>query len=196
MISENISSFIKTSFCDWPGKISSVIFVRGCNFRCPTCHNYELLDSKETINFDVLFENMKKNYKWIDHVTISGGEPTIYKDLDELVFLLYRNDFKVKIDTNGSNPHIIRDLIPFVSLFSIDIKGPFHKYPELSGYKISEKRIEENFNKFIIPTAVKHSENFQFRTTLVPSITEEDISEIKSYFPPIFSIQFQDYQEV
>lgn len=196
MISTNISSFLKTSFCDWPGRMSSIIFVRGCNFRCPTCHNYELLETSETIDLEKTLEELKNNSKWIDHVTISGGEPTIYNDLDDLVYLLRKNGFKVKLDTNGSNPFVIYDLISIVSLFSIDIKGPFRKYPELTGYKIDEETIRRNFMEYIIPLAKNNPSKFQFRTTLVPSLKEEDISEIKSYFPPMFSIQFQDYQEV
>lgn len=196
MISKNISSFIKTSFCDWPGKISSVIFVRGCNFRCPTCHNYELLNTKETINFDSLFKTIYNNRKWINNITISGGEPTIYNDLIDLVHLFYKNGFDVKVDTNASNPSIINDILPYVSLVSVDIKGPYNKYPELVGYKIEPESIKKNFEDFIIPFAKENPNKFQFRTTVVPSLTEEDILEIKSYFPPIFSIQFQDYQEV
>lgn len=196
MVFEDISSFLKNSFCDWPGKVSSVIFLRGCNFRCPTCHNYELLTTTETIDFDEIFEKLKKNSKWIDHITISGGEPTIYKDLHELIYFLYKNNFNVKLDTNGSNPDMIYNVISYTTMFSIDIKGPYHKYPELTGYKISEERIKNNFNNHIIPLAKSSPEKFQFRTTLVPSLTEEDISEVKTYLPSSFSIQFQKYIEI
>ncbi|MFW6311384.1 MAG: anaerobic ribonucleoside-triphosphate reductase activating protein [Nanoarchaeota archaeon] len=195
MISKNISSFVKTSFCDWPGKISSIIFVRNCNFRCPTCHNFELLETNETLEPEELFNKIFDNYRWINHLTISGGEPTIYNDLYDLVKFFNDNNFIVKVDSNGSRPDMIEKLMPITSLFSIDIKAPFYKYPEVTGYRIDEKTIKEKF-EYIISLSKINPDQFQFRTTLVPSLTNEDIEEIKSYFPPDYQIQFQDYKEI
>lgn len=194
MISKNISSFVKSSFCDWPGKITSVIFVRNCNFRCPTCHNFELLETNDVIDFDYLINNFFQILKWINNLTISGGEPTIYEDLPDLVDFFNQFNFNIKVDSNGSRPEMIEKLLNDISLFSIDIKAPFWKYPEVTGYKINEESIKEKFS-YIIDMAKSNPEKFQFRTTLIPSLTDEDISEIKSYFPPEFKIQFQNFKE-
>jgi pyruvate formate lyase activating enzyme len=154
------------------------------------------LSNIETINFSDILEKLNKNKQWIDHITISGGEPTIYNDLFELVDLLNSNNFKVKVDSNASRPEMIKDLINYVEMFSIDIKGPYEKYPELTGFRITEEQIKENFENNIFPLAKEYPHKFQFRTTLVPLLEHQDILKIQSYPPSSFKIQFQYYQEV
>ncbi len=195
MIFNKISSFVKSSFCDWPGEITSVIFLKGCNFRCPTCHNIELLDTNKIYDYDRILNHLIDNYDWINHVTISGGEPTIYRDLSLLIKDLYSKNFKIKLDSNGSNPDLIKEVIPYVSLFAIDIKSTYEKYYEASGYRIKETDVRSNFDK-IFNLSRSHPNKFWFRTTLIPSLTNEDILKIKKYPPPNFSIHFQKFQEI
>lgn len=191
MVFDNISSLLKSSFIDWSGKICSVIFLRGCNFRCPTCHNYELIYTNQTIEFDYVLRTIKDQIKWIDGVNISGGEPTIYKDLPLLVKEIKKIGLDVKVDTNGSNPDMVDDLFSEVSLFAVDIKGPFEKYYYLTGESISSTEIEQKITRII--NLSKHYPNkFYFRTTLVPSLTDEDLEIVKSYVYPL-NIHFQDY---
>jgi len=109
-----IKAFIDLSFVDWDGKISSVFFLPRCNFRCPFCHNSTLVlhpERGETIPFERVEDYLKKQRNWIDGVCITGGEPTLHSDLPHLCSKLKEIGFLVKVDTNGTNPMMIRELI-------------------------------------------------------------------------------------
>lgn len=192
---QNVRGYVKNSFCDWPGKVTTIIFLGGCNFRCPTCHNYELVHkTTPEISFSEVLSHIKNNLKWLDGIVISGGEPTIDKQIFRLSKFL-SSFLPLKVDTNGSLPYVIEDLIPYVDKFSIDIKGPWEKYPKLTGDYITEYTIRECFEE-IFPLANKYKDKFEFRTTFVPYLNQNDIETVKTYLPSDFSLKIQNYQEV
>ena len=109
-----IKGFIETSFVDWPGKIASIVFLPLCNFRCPYCHNYDLVldpDQFPSFPMDYIIGQLKHFRKWIDGVCITGGEPTLLPKLTELIKTLRNEQMLVKLDTNGSQPEVVEHLI-------------------------------------------------------------------------------------
>lgn len=131
----NIASFLGTSFIDYPGNISLVIFTKGCNMNCPYCHNKNLETKFELINEKIIFDLLIKRKNLIDAVTISGGEPTLQSDLYGFCFAIKEMGYKIKLDTNGTNPKILKDLIDnkLVDYIAMDIKTSPDKYNELCG---------------------------------------------------------------
>lgn len=175
-----IKGFVETSLCDWDGCISSVVFLPRCNFRCPFCQNGELiLDWKQlpTTEFEAIAAYLASHSDWIDGVVITGGEPTIWDDLPELALEFKRLALAVKLDTNGSNPDAVRELIRegLVDFIAMDIKAPLdERYHEAAGVKVDLERLKES-----IEIISSFGDAYEFRTTLVPGLVgEEEIGPI------------------
>ena len=169
-----IKGFIGVSLVDWDGKVSSVIFLPGCNMRCPFCYNTKLvLNPKEmpTISFEEIQNYLKKHEGWIDGVVITGGEPTIQEDLPILCEEIRKMNLAVKVDTNGTNPSMIRNLLEkgLISYVAMDVKAPFTEdaYSKASGVNTATllKSIDET-----IGTLLESEVEYEFRTTLVPTM--------------------------
>ncbi len=171
-----IKGFIETSFIDWKGKLSSVIFTGGCNFRCPYCHNSGLvLDPGQfpDVPMDHLFLTLKKYRNWVDRIVITGGEPTIHSGLLPFVRRLKDAGMEIKLDTNGSNPSAVRDIVKegLVDYIAMDMKGPVGEYRRWCGVEVSAADIEESID-FILEGNV----DYEFRMTVVPFLhREEDV---------------------
>src|SRR4030067_630720 len=128
-----IKGFLETSLVDWPGKICSVLFLPRCNFRCPYCHNHPLLLHPEHYSSIPLRHFLKRLYsleEWIDGICLTGGEPTLHADLPLLVSRFKRRGFLVKLDTNGSNPRMLGQLIHArgIDFVSMDVKAPLDSF--------------------------------------------------------------------
>src|SRR3972149_6795090 len=109
-----IKGFSETSFLDWPGKLCSVLFLPYCNFRCPYCHNHPLIFHPErlpSIPLENVLSRLRSFSDWIDGVCLTGGEPTLQGDLPFLIRELRQHGFLIKLDTNGSNPKMLENLI-------------------------------------------------------------------------------------
>ena len=109
-----IGGMQKLTLLDYPGVLSCIVFTAGCNFRCPFCHNGELVvdtDDIELTKEEELFAYLKKRKNVLDGVVVSGGEPLIHKDIEDLIRKIKDLGYKVKLDTNGSNPDKLKDLI-------------------------------------------------------------------------------------
>ena len=178
MMPMEIAGFIPQSFSDWPGNACAVIFTPKCNFRCGFCHNSNLVLTPEKIelkNEQKIIKFLEKQ-KWaIEGVVITGGEPTLQKDLEKFCEKLKKIGLKIKLDTNGSNPEIIKRLVEkkLIDFIAMDLKAPFQKYRSVTGVDFSEK-VEKTKN-FIIKSGIDH----EFRTTFVPGLIEaEDMEEI------------------
>jgi pyruvate formate lyase activating enzyme len=178
-----IKGFVDISLVDWDGKVSSVIFLPHCNLRCPYCCNSALVLHSETLStipFEEIESYLKKNHEWIDGVVITGGEPTIHVDLPDLCSKIKKLGFLVKLDTNGTNPTMVKGLIDkgLIDYVAMDIKGPLteEKYSKACG--INAKNLLEGIRETIdvlLGLGVEH----EFRTTVVPSLHgKEDIEEI------------------
>src|SRR3989344_5633428 len=136
-----IKGLQKTSLIDYPPYTSCVVFLAGCDFRCPFCQNPDLIlnpEKLETVKQEDFLEFLKKRKKWLDAVCISGGEPTLYEDLPEFIKKIKDLGYKVKIDTNGNNPNAIEELInkKLIDYVAMDIKAPLDKYSKAANAKV------------------------------------------------------------
>jgi pyruvate formate lyase activating enzyme len=171
--------FQKNSLIDFPGKISSVIFTKGCNFKCPYCHNPELISFEKdnsVIDINEFFLFLKSRKNFIDAVVITGGEPTLQNDLYEFAQKIKELGFLIKLDTNGSRPKILEKLLKekIIDLVAMDIKTPFNNYINLT----SEKNIEENLRQSV-DLIINSNSDYYFRTTCAkPFVTKENFLKI------------------
>lgn len=168
---------VKSSFIDYPGKISAVIFTGGCNFRCGYCHNPELVyGNGQEINEQYIFDFLAKRKNYLDGVCISGGEPTLQKDLFKFIQVLKGKGYLVKLDTNGTHPEVISELInqKWIDYIAMDIKGSLDRYSEIVHEKVNIEKISESID-IIMNSAV----DYEFRTTIHKEILNiRDLFEI------------------
>lgn len=177
---------IETSLIDWEGKIVSTLFVPSCNFRCPYCYNCDLILHPE--NFPDISHREINNYllerkDFIDGICMSGGEPTLYPYLSAYFKGIKGKDFLIKLDTNGTNPKLLKNLIDFglVDYIAMDIKSSldFDNYSRATGIK--DKMMLEKV-KESIELIMNSKIDYEFRTTVVPLLhSEETIVKIARY---------------
>jgi len=168
----------KSSLIDYPGKLSCVIFLSGCNFDCPYCHNPVLVNGKtecqDLINSENLYDFLDRRRDFLDGVVISGGEPTLQKNLFRLCESIKGLGYSVKLDTNGSRPEELKRLIEYglVDYVAMDIKTEPVQYSRL---------IKEDFNPddllSSILTIMQSAPDYEFRTTCVKGFVDERIIE-------------------
>jgi len=174
-----IGGLVKFSLNDYPGKTSAVLFTRGCNFRCPYCHNPELVLPKQyasEICLEKIFSFLKSRKEKLDAVVITGGEPTWHTDLPKFLKEIKEMGFLVKLDTNGNNPEILKSIIQEknIDYIAMDIKAPFEKYTEVSRTLLDTKKIKKSIS-LIINSGLPH----EFRTTVAkPLTTFDDLRKI------------------
>jgi len=171
------------SFSDYPTKTAAVVFTQGCNFRCSFCHNGSLLQtkSKGTLSEEYFFEFLKKRIGLLGGVVISGGEPTLQTDLPLFTSRIKDLGFPVKLDTNGSNPTMVKKMLSqnLIDYIAMDIKAPMDKYNTLCGVKVDSKKIHSSI-ALIATSGIKH----HFRTTEVQSLlSKQDLKTIFSLVP-------------
>lgn len=164
----------KLSLVDFDEKISCVLFMQGCNFRCPFCHNRDLALSKVDtfIPFQDVLDYLNSRKNIIDAVVISGGEPTLMPDLKEKITKIKNMGFLVKIDTNGTNFNVLKDLIDnkLIDYVAMDIKNDFTNYPLTAGVS----NIDYSNIKKSIEYLINGSIDYEFRTTLVKEFHNEE----------------------
>jgi pyruvate formate lyase activating enzyme len=171
-----IKGFQEITLTDWEGKVASIIFLGGCNFRCGFCHSSDLVMNHKSIPdipFAGIEEFLKVKKTWVDGVEITGGEPTLYgKALLELTAHIRRLGFKVKLDTNGTNPFLIKKIIESnaVDYIAMDIKAPLNRksYENAVSCDVNMENIIRS--KDII---LNSNLDYEFRTTVVPGIINE-----------------------
>ena len=174
-----IGGLRRVSLIDYPGLICATVFLQGCNFKCPYCHNPELVDPslfRTSIKENTVMEFLDSRKGKLDAVTICGGEPTIQDDLNRFIKQIKKMGFAVKLDTNGSQPNVINALIAekLLDFIAMDVKAPLDKYKEIVKTNVNQDSIKESI-KIILKAKVP----YEFRTTLVQSQLEEnDILQI------------------
>lgn len=164
-----IGGLQRVSLNDYPGKICATVFTQGCNFRCPYCHNPELVDPGQygpVIPENEVLSFLDKRRGKLEAVTMTGGEPTLQNDLEKFLRELKSMKYLVKVDTNGSNPDTLSTLIDkqLVDYIAMDIKGPLKKYGKIASIKVNVSRIMRSI-QLITTSGVEH----EFRTTVVRS---------------------------
>jgi pyruvate formate lyase activating enzyme len=162
-----IGGLQKLSLVDYPGKTSAVIFTIGCNFRCSYCHNPELVMPERYIQpmpIEDIYSFLHKRRGKLDAVTITGGEPTMHEDLPILIADIKSAGFLVKLDSNGTNPEMLIDLInkKMIDYIAMDIKAPIDKYSDITERPINADAIIKSI-KIIMESGL----DYEFRTTVV-----------------------------
>ena len=180
-----VGGFLKQSMIDYPGNIAAVVFTRGCNFRCGYCHNPDLvipekIRKSEKYDVEDILRYIKHHASLLDAVVITGGEPTLHGPLPCFLEKIREKDLKVKLDTNGTHPDMLKRLIDnaLVDYVAMDVKAPLSifKYREIAG---------NSFNRTLMDGVIKSIQilnqglvDHEFRTTLDPRLSMEDIKSI------------------
>ena len=171
-----IGGLIKNSLIDYPGKVSCVLFLSGCNFDCPYCHNPNLV--KDNLSRHTLFQEasffdfIQTHKKLLDGVVISGGEPTLSADLPYFCERIKQAGYSIKLDTNGSRPKVIKELIDegLVDYIAMDIKtDPSHYFPYITREALPENILSN------IEIIMQSPLDYEFRTTCVKPFVDKQI---------------------
>lgn len=177
-----IIGFIETSLLDWDGHIVASIYLPGCNFRCPYCHNKNAVlnpDSFDEIPIEYIESYISENNDFLDGIVVSGGEPTTHSDLADLLRKIKEFGLKVKLDTNGTNPDVLELLISenLIDYIAMDVKAPLNKkYSDIAGVDVNLDTIRRSID-LIQSSGI----DYEFRTTIVPIfLSEDDVQSIIS----------------
>lgn len=172
-----IGGIQKCSLIDYPGKISVILFTSGCNFHCPYCHNPELVnETAALIPEEEIYAFLLRRKNILDAVTITGGEPTIHTDLVSFIRKIKNIGFLVKLDTNGTNPSVVKQLLRenLIDYIAMDVKAPLATYTRTVARPVNVASLMESIRLLIdgkIP--------YEFRTTVIKSLLSvDDIREI------------------
>ena len=174
-----IAGYKDISLIDYPGLIAPVVFVGGCNFRCPFCHNADLVlnpAENEEFSIDNVLNRIENSKALAGGVVITGGEPTLWQGLEGFIHQIRNMNLKVKLDTNGSQPDTLEHLITqgLLDYVAMDIKTSLPRYPEASGIEINTLSIQKSI-EVLINSGIPR----EFRTTCVPSlVSQEDVFSI------------------
>ena len=176
-----ISGLQKLTLLDYPEKVACTVFTFGCNFRCPFCHNALLVEgtAPDAISEEDFFSYLSKRKGVLDGVAITGGEPTLQPDLKAFIKRIKDTGLAVKLDTNGTRPEVVRDLIEsnLVDYFAMDIKNSPEKYALTAGADVDPTKIKET-----VELLITKAKDYEFRTTVVKGFHEEkDFDEIGKF---------------
>ncbi|TRO50813.1 anaerobic ribonucleoside-triphosphate reductase activating protein [Candidatus Bathyarchaeota archaeon] len=168
------SGLQKVSLIDYPNKVASVLFTPGCNLRCPFCHNWRIaVDPKPPfLQEAVALRILESRKKYVDAVVVTGGEPTMHKELPKFLAKLKKRGFQVKLDTNGFYPEVLEECLNYVDYVALDLKTSPEKY-KLLGAKNTNGLLRT------VEMLKMGKVAYEFRTTMVPDIiTAEDVNKI------------------
>lgn len=186
----------KTTLLDYPGCVAATIFLGGCNFRCPFCHNGDLVlcsgemqgyEEEEILNF------LQKRKNVLEGVCITGGEPTLYSELPAFIKKIKELEYRVKLDTNGSNPNMLKALIEenLADYIAMDIKAPVSDYDKVCGVAVDIEAI-----KTTVELLKEGKVPYEFRTTVVKELhSEAAILEIGRWLSGTKNYYLQSYQD-
>jgi len=194
-----LGGFQRLTLIDYPGKLATTVFTVGCPFRCPFCHNPELvigtehnLSTQKKTEKD-FFNFLKTRQGKLDGVCITGGEPTIQPDIIKFIKKIKEMGYAVKLDTNGIRPDVVKKLIDqkLIDYIAMDIKNQPDRYNETAGVKVDIERIKLSI-KLIMNSPIP----YEFRTTVVPGIhTPNDFVKIAQWIKGAKKYWLQKYEE-
>lgn len=187
----------KTTLVDYPGKVAATVFTAGCNFRCPYCHNPELvlpelIKEQPKISESEVFDFLRERRSFLEGLCISGGEPTQQPDLVDFIRRVKQYDYAVKLDTNGSHPEILADLIrqKLLDYVAMDIKMPRERYATLCPDAEIAQRVGES-----VDLLKSSGVDYEFRTTLVEGmLDEQDVLAMADWIKPAPRYFLQRFQ--
>lgn len=191
-----IKGLQKLTLLDYPEKMACTVFLAGCNFRCPFCHNASLVTNidDDYISEEEFFSFLNKRRGILNGVCITGGEPTLYPDLEAFIRRIKEMGYLVKLDTNGYNPDILIDLVNkgLIDFVAMDIKNSKEKYAVTAGLpSLDITRIEKSV-QFLLSGAVP----YEFRTTVVKELhNEEDMKSISHWIANADRYFLQSFQD-
>ena len=191
-----IAAVVKCSLLDYQGKIAAVVFTPGCNLRCFFCHNRVLIDGDNitcgTTQKEVLAW-LEARLGLLDGVVISGGEPTLQPCLAGFISDVRALGYLVKLDTNGTRPNVLVPLIDagLVNYVAMDIKAPAEKYDAICGVPVDQGAIDDS-----IALLMDGHVDYEFRTTIIPQLTREDILAIGNRIRGARAYVLQRYREL
>ena len=163
----------KMTLLDFPGQVACTVFLGGCEFRCPFCHNADLLDMSAPgiMDDDELLEFLKKRKGLLDGVAFTGGEPLLRKDLPELLARVRDIGYQIKVDTNGDHPDLLKEIVRagLVDYIAMDVKNSPARYAETIGWEIFDTAPVDESIQFLISGQVR----YEFRTTVVKQFHDE-----------------------
>jgi len=179
----------KTSLIDFPEKISTVLFTPGCNLRCPYCYNWRIvIDPKPPfLNEETALKILEKRKKYVEAVVVTGGEPTLHKEIPKFLRKLKERGFAVKLDTNGFYPQVLEECLAYVDYVALDVKTSLEKYPRLGA-----KDTADLMRTIEILKSGKTA--YEFRTTVVPGLVDaDDIPRIGELVKGAKTFAFQQF---
>lgn len=171
-----IGGLQRLSLIDYPGNLSCILFMVGCNFRCSYCYNPSLVNGTcERIPQEEIFKFLRKRKNLLDGVVLTGGEPTIHNDLPDLARRIKKLGFLVGLETNGTNPQMIKELISerLIEYIAMDVKASLEKYEKIVNVKVDLDKIKKS-----IGIIMKSDIEYEFRTTCYPLLTKDDFIKI------------------
>jgi pyruvate formate lyase activating enzyme len=192
-----LGGYQKLTLIDYPGKLATTVFTAGCSFRCPFCHNPELVSNIKydvsSILEDELFAFLKKRQGKLEGVCITGGEPTIQPDLIAFIKKIKKLGFLIKLDTNGSRPDVLKKILDenLADYVAMDIKNIPGKYGKTTGTKIDIERI-----KLSVDLLRRRKADYEFRTTVVPGLhIYQDFETLGKWLSGSPAFYIQRYRE-
>ena len=171
----------KLSLIDYPGKLAAVVFTQGCNFRCGYCHNPELVIPQEycpAVPEEEVMAFLRSRQEYLEGVVVTGGEPTVQEGLISFLDQLKRLGYLVKLDTNGSRPEVLKQVLSLrlVNYVAMDVKASLIRYDGVTNVPVSTEKIKESI-RLILDAGIPH----EFRTTVVKTFhSAGDLLEIRS----------------
>lgn len=192
-----IHGFNKLTLLDYPGRLACTVFLGHCNFRCPFCHNAGLVlnpENEPVIPIEEILGTLKKRKGILDGVCITGGEPTVHKKLPEFVQQIKKLDYSVKLDTNGTNPQMVREMVKagLLDYVAMDIKNSPEKYGETAGIVRADLEAIHETVEFLKSGEV----DYEFRTTVTRELhKKEDFLKIRRWLSGSRRYFLQAYKE-
>ncbi len=184
------AGFVKNSFVDYPGLIATVVFTPGCNMDCWYCHNRHLWKSENIVDPKELDAFLKSHLEFIDGVVISGGEPTLQSGLEDFIKSAAGLGYKVKLDTNGTKPEIVKKLLPLLDYIAMDLKAPPGEMRRVVSYDMDETPLWETAD-MLMDSMV----DYEFRTTFMPLLETHDIESIAKRIQGAKKYALQQYRK-
>ena len=188
-----IAGLEKNSFVDYPGQIAAVVFTPYCNYDCFYCHNREIIEHpREDLGEEMVFKYLQKRRAMLDAVVVSGGEPTMQKDLKAFIEKVKAMGFLVKLDTNGSNPEVLQTLLDdkLLDFVAMDYKAPLDRYEEICGKGVSSEPFLQ-----CVDILKASGIDYELRTTFVPQLAPKDIEQMLKAIAPVKRYALQAYRQ-